>query len=165
MSLKAASKGIPIFDRSIDEESEVSNQESWRQATAQFVEQQQSRIATFRELCKHREPVYFPIYFDSVETLLPNTQNMRSVGRLFFADGKVAIGKRESGQVLADIEGIMDMPSVCSAEPFMVSNLVCTALDIQAMKILQEAMEKDALGIEDLKSLLPRLIESLRAGR
>lgn len=157
---KQSQQGVSNFDPQLTEEPfAATGQWSSEAATRRFIEAHQPLIDEVRELCQYREPVRFPIVFDSINSLLPYTQRMRDVGRLLWTDGQIAIRDRESARLARDIEALHDASRVSSAEPWAVSQLVCISIESMAIDLTKVSLEHDCLASEDLKRLLPRFVE------
>lgn len=157
---KRSQTGVYNFDPALDEVPfEASGDWSCEAATRDFIESHEATLQELRELCRNREPVYFPYVFRSVETLLPYTQHARTAGRLLLTDGQLAIRDRDASRLCADIEALFDSALVCSEEPFVVSQLVCIALESMTLDLLKAALEHDCLTLDELNRLLPTLVE------
>lgn len=157
---KQARTGVYNFDPLLDEVPfEASGDWSCDAATRAFVESHQPMLDEIRELCRYRQAVRFPYVFDSINTLLPYTQQVRDVARMLLTDGQIAIRDGDSARVREDIEAIFDCALVCSGEPYAISHLVCMALEFMAIDLLKTAIEHDRLALEDLERLLPKVLE------
>ncbi len=157
--------GVPIFDGEV-EAGVPGPGESWaeEQTTRDFLNRWQSLHARTMRLATDAGPVRFPIDFDSVNTLLPNAQNVRQAARLLSLRGQVAIYDRDSRMVRRSVESLLGCSNVCSGEPFLVSQLITFAIDGMALEVLQQAIRHDVLDDDDLKALLPKLLASTNIG-
>jgi type II secretory pathway pseudopilin PulG len=153
----ASAKGIPEFDPAVTHSNnpEVLFEEPERvraflQATAELRNQ-------IRVLSLKAKPVQFPVKFQSLNTLLPNTQNIRQASRLIHLEGKFAVYERDSQSIANSINALSGMSIVCSKEPFLVSHLVSIAVEGLAWNLLRQALEVDALETRELDDLMNTL--------
>ncbi len=154
------STGVFDFDPALDE-AVFSPDGEWQfdQTARQFLAEHAQEIEQIVELARHREPVTFPIFFDSWNTLLPHSQAMRVASRLMWLDGLIAIRDQDSPRIRRAIETILGNSKVCSAEPFVISRLVCLSQVYVAVDLLKLAIENQRLDSADLEALLPLLLE------
>ncbi|MCR9295861.1 MAG: hypothetical protein NXI32_24355 [bacterium] len=103
-------------------------------------------------------PVRFPLQFDSLNTVLENTQEMRQVARMLMLSGRLAVYDRNSKATRRNIEAILGTAKALEGEPFLVSQLVRLAIDGMAIELLKLALEQDVLADNDLRDLLPALL-------
>lgn len=173
-------EGVPRFDASIDGEIPASKAEAshrlegdagdsdepWPEegATRRFLARwnglgnRVQRLA-LAQLADGAKPVRFPLEFDSINTLLTNTQHMRQLARLLYARGMVAVFDRESTNARQNIAALIGCSKVLEGEPILVSQLVSIALDGMAMDVLKSALEYDVLESDDLAILLELVLE------
>ena len=153
--------GVYFFDPALDDVT-VDAEGDWPYdpAARAFVAAHRSEIDEIIELSRFREPVTFPIQFESWNTLLPYTQRMRTASRLMWLDGLMAIRDRDSKRIERAIEAILGNAEVCSEEPFFISRLVCVAQTLMAVSLAKLAIENQRLELDELNALLPQLLEA-----
>ncbi len=110
---------------------------------------------SMKQLEPNAKGVRFIEQFDSVNTLLPQTQNMREAARLLSLRGQLALYDRDSGQARKSIEALMGCSKTLSGEPIVVSQLVTTAIESLALELLKTGLEYDVFEEADLVALLP----------
>jgi hypothetical protein len=161
--------GIPLFDANAAEELVVPSPGiTWteEQATRDFLAKWSelhssvSRLS-LKQLEPASKPVRFLTEFDSINTLLPQTQNMRSAARLLMLNGQVAIYDRNSAKTKLHIEALIGCSRTISGEPILVSQLVHIAIDSMGISLLRTAIEHDVLDEKDLVGLLPRILDGI----
>ncbi|MEZ6137808.1 MAG: hypothetical protein R3C53_23215 [Pirellulaceae bacterium] len=116
------------------------------------------------QLDEQAQPVRFPIEFDSINTLLPNTQEMRSAARMLSLHGQVAVLDGNSTQVRLDVEALLGCSKALHGEPILVSQLVSIAIDSMGVELLKRALEQDVLEERDLMLLLPHVLAKTGIG-
>lgn len=102
---------------------------------------------------------YFPIQFDSLNTLLGNTQSMRSVARLIQLRAQVAILDEDSAKISDSIRALFGASRTIAREPTLVSQLVGIAIESMAVNLLKQSLERDVLVSQDLRQLLPLFLD------
>lgn len=162
--------GVPIFDGAVTSPMPGPLQ-AWpeEEATRKFLLRWQSlhdRCAALsrKQLQEGTLPVRFPLQFDSINTLLPNTQNMRQAGRLLKLKGQVAVYDGQSTTTRRSIEALLGCSRTLGGEPFLVSQLVSIAIDGMALDLLKSAVEHDVLTEKDLQTLLPYVLARIHIG-
>ena len=129
-------------------------------ATWSELEKEISRLS-MRQLEPQAKSVRFLTEFNSLNTLLPQTQNMRSAARLLMLRGQVAIYDRNSAKAKQSIEALLGCSRTIAGEPILVSQLVHMAIDSMAMDVLRSALNHDVLSERDLIALLPRVLDGI----
>lgn len=158
---------LPILGRS---ESEIPGRRSADEATPWETEDSvRSFLATWSELVQKTEtlglehsqpdsrPVRFPIEFNSMETLLPDAQEMRTLARLLMLQGQTAVYDRDAETVKDSIQALNGCSRAMDGEPFLVGQLICSAVDGMSMQLLQRAIEFDVLDEEQLIALFENI--------
>ncbi len=151
----ASSTGVPVIDRSVvvdDFADDFDTSSDWQFAenSIRFTAEQSELIAQVHRLARWPQPTYFPIVFQSTETLLPEVQSMRSVAWLLRTDAQVALHLEESDRVCEDIVTLFELSKHVDAVPFVVSRLVGIAVRKLALQSLQKAIQTNALSAEQL---------------
>lgn len=136
---------VPLPDEAWESESE----------TRAFLQRWRMLHRQISQLAANGKPVRFPIEWDSLNTLLIQTQEMRNAARLLRLDGEVALRDADSQAVRRDIAGLFGTSQVNAGEPVLVSQLVSIAIDGMALQLLKDALEYDVLAPADLRALLP----------
>jgi hypothetical protein len=152
----ANAKGIPVFDPDAAKPTnpEILFEEPERvRAFLQSTAELRDRI---RVQSLEAKPVQFPIKFASVGTLLPQTNSIRHVARLIFVEGEFAIHENDSQGLAESINTLYGISLVCSEEPFLVSKLVCNAVEWMYIDLVRKAVEVDVLRTEEIEELLEK---------
>lgn len=160
----ASSKAIPYLGS--EAEVPILPSEEWteEQVALAFLKNWKSLYADLLILSVDAKPVRFPIVFDSMQTLLTQTQEMRQFARLLQLSGRIGLRKRDSSAVRDAIDGLLGLSRVSSGEPLLVSQLVATAIDGVALELLKDGIRHDAINESDLKILLPKVLAAINIG-
>lgn len=110
-----------------------------------------------RELAKKRVPVRFLREIDSVNTLLPQAQQSRTVQRLLGSEFQVAFADRDSKACRESIEAGLDIPYLFRSDPWIVCHMISVAHRGVAMRNILQAIAYDVFSEEDLDAILTRL--------
>lgn len=169
-SFSKSTKGVPIFDSDPEQELVVpapgkawAEEKTVRDFLANWSDLR-FRISklSMKQLEPGVKPVRFLTSFNSVNTLLPQTQNMRTAAQLLMLNGQVAIYDRNSTKTRLSIEALLGCSRTLAGEPILVSQLVQNAIDGMGIELLKSALEHDVLSESDLLALLPRMLEGIR---
>ena len=163
-----STQGIPNFDAT-DEPVVPAPEHVWaeEQVTRKFLAQwselsnKVSRLS-MQQLELGAKPVRFLTEFDSLNTLLPQTQNMRSAARLLMLRGQVAIYDRNSTKTKLSIEALLGCARTLAGEPILISQLVNIAIDSMGMDVLRSALHHDVLSEKDLLALRLRISDRIK---
>lgn len=162
-----SAQGVPIFSATAEiivpaPEHAWAEEKVTREflATWSELENEISRLS-MRQLEPQAKSVRFLTEFNSLNTLLPQTQNMRSAARLLMLRGQVAIYDRNSAKSKQSIEALLGCSRTIAGEPILVSKLVHMAIDSLAMDVLRSALNHDVLSERDLIALLPRVLDGI----
>lgn len=160
-----STEGVPIFDGSLDEE-ETRLVKPWMFAdvTREFLDQhdeliQRAERMSLEQLNPEARPINLNIKFDSFNTLLPNTQNMRQVARLLSLEATMEIHDGDSSGARRAISALYGNSDTIAGEPFIVSQLVSLAIEGIAIDRLKLALELDVLNERDLQRLLKIVLQ------
>jgi hypothetical protein len=150
-----SSSGIPVIDRSVAlnpfaDEFDTSSDWEFLEKCIRFTDEQSELIQTIRSLALAPEPCYFPVAFQSTQTRLPESQNLRMAAWLLRLDAQVAIHRREQSRAFDDIVALFELSKHLDAMPFLVSKLVGNAVRRMALQSLQSAIRIDLLPYEQL---------------
>ena len=159
--------GVQHFDPAATEEMDVPGPgKAWanEKVTRDFLDKWsdlRSRISRLsqKQLEPGAKPVRFITAFDSMNTLLPHTQSMRSAARMLMLNGQVAVFDRNSARTRMSIEALFGCSRTVAGEPILVSQLVRVAIEGMGVGLLRSALEHDVLSEKDLIALLPRILE------
>ncbi len=146
--------GVPIFDPKVEVDVPGPG-EPWNEeeATRAFLVKWDDTHQKITDLCAEGLPVRFPIIWDSINTKLENTQQMRGAARLLQLRTQTAIFDRDSAATANGIQSLLGCSHTLSGEPILVSQLVSLAIDNMAIRSLQQAIEHDVLSQADLQKL------------
>ena len=109
------------------------------------------------ELARKKVPVQFLREFDSINTLLPQAQESRTIQRLLGTEFQVAFADRDSYACRQAIEAGLDLPHLFRSDPWIVCHMISIAHRWVAMQNIRQAVAYDVLSEEDLEALLTRL--------
>ncbi len=170
-SFNASYEGVPLFDAKIEQTSWPIPGTPWAEESAvrRFLEQWEPLHQQIADLSRQQlragvSPVRFPVQFDFVNTLLPNTQYSRSAARLLMLRGQLAVYDGDSGATRESIEALLGNSQVLAGEPIVISQLVSLAIDGMALELLKAALEHDTLTEPDLQDLLARVRKQTEIG-
>jgi len=162
-------QGVPTLDPKV--QSEPFEQDfklvgEWpaEEITSRLVNKYQAVIEQICKLTEAYEPVYFPIEFRSLETLLPNTQNMRDISRVLLLDVWVALRNREVDRLSRDLKALLRASRVIEEEPFIVSYLVSVAMRRMALGFVRQTVESNLLSDEQWDEIATLLQERTEIG-
>ncbi|HBE66875.1 MAG TPA: hypothetical protein DDW52_01870 [Planctomycetaceae bacterium] len=150
-------EGVPIFDGKVDVETQfVPAGEPWvhEAATRRFLDRWSSVYRKALQLSIDAEPTRWPMEFDSFNTNLQNTQEMRSVARLISLDGNLALYDQDSGGVRRNVLALARLPRVLEGEPLFVSQLVAAAISSMGVDLFREGVQQGVLDSNDIDRLL-----------
>lgn len=135
--------GVPLLDRSIDDEApfQDSIDEDWPYADvcSSFVSQPQTQtlIDKVSVLSSAEIPTRFPIKFQSTETLLPEVQSIRQVALIMFVDSQVAFRLRDSQRATRGILTLYSLANQVDAVPCTIPRMVGIAIRRLALQSVQ----------------------------
>lgn len=170
MEFSESSVGVPTLDSHLQEPAESSSEfdvsTNWPHAEAciRFSQQQQATIQLARELAKEPTPTYFPIDFQSINTLLTEVQDCRTVARMLSVDSQVALHLRDADRFQSDVTSIIHLSKHTDAVPCFVSGLVGIALRQIALRNIRSAVEADLLSASQLTELDSLISEHTEIG-
>lgn len=166
---KEAARGIPHFDTSVEQaegEDIYDTSKDWKHATTavHFVEIQRDYIEQIRKLAAAPQPVQFPIYFESMNTLLPEVQDSRGLARLVCLDAQVAIYLGDSQRAYDDFVTLHHLVRHVETVPFSICLLVTKSIKSMALSILQKGIEQDLFTDTQLEAIDKILLENCDIG-
>lgn len=160
-------EGVPIFDGKL-EENELSAEpgQPWpaEARTREFLEQWSGLHDRTMRLSMDGKPTRWDLEFASFSTSLEQTQALRSAGRLLSLRGQLGLYDRDPAAVRRAVDALLGIPRVLEGEPFMVSQLVATALKGMGLELLKDALQQGVLREQDLAALLPKIIDRTKVG-
>lgn len=156
-------RGVPILDRQVivDEFAEDFDiTENWphREPCVRFAEEQAQLIEFARRAATETQPVFFPIVFQSIETLLQEVQDVRSIAWILRTDAQVAIYQNDHDRAFRDIIALFELAKHVDYVPSFVSRLVGIAVRRLASQSLQVAIQHNILNEEQLRVLDGKLV-------
>lgn len=125
--------------------------------TLLFLDQWADLRSDAEQLALQDRTVRFPIEFDSVDTQLPEINQLREVARLIKLHGQVAIRSKESAATRDAILSIFGCARAMEGQPFLVSQVVRASLENTAMDELRCAVQANVLDTEDLERIQARI--------
>ncbi len=107
-----------------------------------------------KQLQPGAKPVELIDVFQSIETQLPNTQNMREAAAMLWVRGKVAAYDGDGRQLKQSIEALQGCARTLYGEPILISQLVSMAIDSMAIDLLRRGVQGDIFSEAELTELL-----------
>ncbi len=164
-----SSRGLPIFNDAVPPIPGPGETWEQQQATREFLLQfsdlqRELTQLSLKQLQPGAVPVRYPTKWNSLDTLLPDIQNMRQASRLLLLQGQVAIYDENSASTRRCIEGLLGCSQAMSAEPVLVSQLVAVAIDSMAVELLQTALRHNTLNEKDLRRVLEHIRQQMSIG-
>ncbi len=158
-------EGVPIFDGKLEADFPSPRQEWPAEAAARaFLDRWRDTHDKTMRLSMDARPVRFPIEWDSVNTLLPQTQQMRSAARLLALRGRLALYEEDAAATRRCIDALLGCAAALEQEPVLVSQLVSIAIDGMAIDILKIATERNLLRPQDLEYLINKVLRGTQIG-
>ena len=162
-SFVASVTGVPALDRKVEidefaDDFDTSIDWQFAEVCKRFTAEQTDLVEQIRSLASADQPVYFPIQFQSMQTLLPEVQSIRTVAWVIRIDAQVAIHLQDAERASRDILTLMSLSRTADAVPFTVSKLVGVAIRRMAMRALQDAIKVDLFSEQQLLEI-DRVIE------
>ena len=151
-------QGVPQFDPKTPEESEWTP-DGWpaEAAARRLLKDTVVLREKIRTLSRNRIPVRYRIQFNSFQTTLAHMQLLRGIARLLDVECDVAIADCDSIGLTTAVKTYFDVVEVHRHEPFLVSQLVCSAIRRMAYAAIHKGIEQgflDDSAIESLSKLL-----------
>ena len=151
-------QGVPQFDPKTPEESEWTP-DGWpaEAAARRLLKDTVVLREKIRTLSRNRIPVRYRIRFNSFQTTLAHMSLLRGIARLLDVECDVAIADRDSIGLTTAVKTYFDVVEVHRHEPFLVSQLVCSAIRRMAYAAIHKGIEQgflDDSAIESLSKLL-----------
>ena len=164
---RESSRYIPFLDghdQAGDPISVPMRGEAWpnRQSVDDFLQQWRAELQTIHELAEAEynndgKPLRRPIEFRSVMTLLPDTQQVRTMARLMQLEHAVAMHDGDRQRAHRCLRACLGLARSTDGEPFMISQLIGLAVAGLAGEILQKSVEHDQLSDEQMEKLAAKL--------
>ena len=99
------------------------------------------------------KPVWMPIQFDGLQTLLPQIQESRNVARILDLDATHALYHKDGERALKDITAIQTVSESFNWRFCLVTNLVSIAITGVQRDVIQRSLAMNVWNDEQLKSL------------
>ncbi|MFK7819722.1 MAG: hypothetical protein AB8G99_13465 [Planctomycetaceae bacterium] len=113
-----------------------------------------TELEAVRQATKAGGRVRFPVDFkQGINTLLTNTQEMRTLARLLCLDAHVAARENDTERVLNDIRGVFAVSNALAEEPTLISQLVRIAVNNVAINLTLELVPYCELNDQQLADL------------
>lgn len=110
-----------------------------------------------QSLSKARKPVQLPLQFNLVLVTLEHINSFRATARLIALELDAAIADRNSAQIMASSQTLLNIAEVFRGEPFISHLSVVCAIRGLAFSGLKEALERNLLEPQDLEMLAKNL--------
>ncbi len=155
---KQSCEGIPLLDESIEYDAtttilDIVQESPEFQSSLRFTQQHAELLSEIRSLAVEPSPVYFPIFFQSLETLLQEVQDTRLLVRMLYTDANVAMHLGNADRAIDDIMAIYGLSEHVRAVPGAVPHLCAIAHRSLALELINEACKRDLFAIEQLRVL------------
>lgn len=151
------SQGVETFSK--DSRTSSRKHDQWpgegpvRELLAQTTELREE----IQSLSKVRKPVQLPLQFNLVLVTLEHINSFRATARLIALELDAAIADRNSAQITASAQTLLDLSEVFSGEQFHDHLYVVYAIRGLAFSGLKEALERSLLEPQDLEMLAKSL--------
>lgn len=109
------------------------------------------------EALKFPKPVYFPIEFRGVDTLLVHLQEARSIPRLLQLDFEYAYYKGDTRRAMEDLDAMQEVSKVIDAPGFLISELITAAMRGMYTESILRSLTHNQWSEADLEKLLSDL--------
>ncbi|GAB5403250.1 MAG: hypothetical protein Aurels2KO_14810 [Aureliella sp.] len=162
----SSTSGVPVFDGNLSSEQYfVAPGEPWEyeKRTREFLEQRSDLHDRAMRLSMRAIPTRWDVRL-SFGGDLTRTQELRSVERLLSLRGQLAIYDSDSAATTRAINALWRLPTVTAGEPFLISQLVRSAIGGRATLLLKNALEHGVLRQHEIEMLLPQVLEGTIVG-
>ncbi len=160
----ASSKGVSVFGQVADVPRDPNQPWPAEKATMEFVAKWEKLHQDTLKVAQKGGAVRFPIKFDSINTLLPEAQNMRGAARILKLRGEIAIRQGDADSLRENLDGLYGCGEVLDGDPILVSQLVSIAIDGVALDLLRGGLESGLLSKEDLKHFIEKSMARVQIG-
>ncbi|MCA9132419.1 MAG: hypothetical protein KDA45_04670 [Planctomycetales bacterium] len=127
------------------------------QRVGDFLDEARPVIDLVHQAAQYPTPVWQPLNFDGVGTLLPELQESRSVARLLQLDFDHAVMNRDPERALRALQSLQTTAAAFDWEMFMVGELVHMALLGQHRQAIRRSLYADLWTAEQLVTLMSQL--------
>ena len=138
--------------------------EPWpdRKPVDAFLQRWQREIGTIidlgiEETMRGQKPVRRPIEFNSIATLLGDTQNVRSMARLLRLQHAVAVHDRDTDSAMRCIRACRGLERSTFGEPIIISQLIGQALGRITNEMIQLSLRHDHLSDKQMDDVIEQL--------
>ncbi|MFO0884235.1 MAG: hypothetical protein U0894_08615, partial [Pirellulales bacterium] len=151
------SQGVETFSK--DSRTSSRKHDQWpgegpvRELLAQTTELREE----IQSLSKARKPVQLPLQFNLVLVTLEHINSFRATARLIALELDAAIADRNSAQITASAQTLLNIAEIFRGEPFISHLYVVYAIRGLAFSGLKEALERSLLEPQDLEMLAKNL--------
>jgi len=120
---------------------------------AEYLEVLDPLLTKIHQASEYPTPVWLPIQWDGVNTLLPQYQQSRSVARLLQLKAVHSLWKNDPEEALKSIKSILATASAMDSQTSIVTDLVCLAEIGIAIETINRSLRMDAWNEEQLTTL------------
>lgn len=152
-TFRAQSRGVEGFDRNARGNARTAHQWPGEAAARKLLAETTELREEIRRLAQTRVPVRFPIEFQSTRTNRGHIQPLRQASRLIALELSAAIADKNSAQIVAAVQTLLDLAVVLRREYFNVQQLSNIAIRDLAFHALKESLERDLLASKELELL------------
>lgn len=166
---KQSCEGVPLLDGRIEYDATTSildmvEESPEFQSSLRFSQHHTQLLSQIRSLAVEPTPVYFPIIFSSLETLLQEIQDTRILVRMLYTEANVAIHLGNADRAIDDIIGIYGVSEHVRAVPGTIPYLCAMAHRSMALELINEACKRDLFSIEQLRVLDSKVLPNCEIG-
>lgn len=149
---------VPIVGVVNDEQTYVIGQ-PWAHADAvrEFLERHRSLLDEIHAVTAAGGPIWTPVELDSFETVLSNVTSTRSVARLLSLERMDATIRDDPAAVATSLRSLIGAARAMECEPFIVIQLVHSAVHGVATDAIRETVQAGVLSPEQRRDLLDQL--------
>ncbi len=126
-----------------------------------FLEQARPLFGLLYDAAKYQMPVWQPMEFHGIETLLPELQDSRQIQRLLQLDFEHAIVHSDTERALRDLQAMLTTADAYDWNMFLVGQLVNIALHGLHHQSIQRSLYADVWSAEQLEQLMAQVRQPL----
>ena len=126
-----------------------------------FLEQARPLFDLLYDAAKYPTPVWQPMEFHGIETLLPELQDSRQIQRLLQLDFEHAIVHSDTERALRDLQAMQTTADAYDWNMFLVGQLVNIALHGLHHQSIQRSLYADVWSAEQLEQLMAQVRQPL----
>ncbi|AMV32695.1 hypothetical protein VN12_11270 [Pirellula sp. SH-Sr6A] len=159
MQISSVAQDLPILGSDHPLPFELRSGAEWGDAenVAGFLSLMKPVRAQILEALKFPKPVYFPIEFHGVDTLLVHLQEARSISRLLMLDFEYAYYTGDTHRAMEDLDAMLGISKVFDSPGFLISELITAALRGMYTESILRSLTHNQWNEADLEKLLSDL--------